>query len=96
MIKVVAKHIVKEGKVDEFLKLIHELVVDTNENHEGCISYELFQDVQNETFLTMIETWESKEALDKHMETESFKRIVPLCGELMAGPAQLDIYKKVD
>ncbi|MDT8718366.1 antibiotic biosynthesis monooxygenase [Clostridium sp. 19966] len=95
MIKVVAKNYVKEEKIEEFLKLAEELIEITRKNDEGCISYELYQDLQNKGILTMLETWENGEALKKHSQSEHFTRIVPMLSQFSEKPGETNMYNKV-
>lgn len=94
MIKVVAKHFVKEDKVNEFLELAKKLVEATLKE-EGNIKYELFQDVKNSKIITMIEEWEDKDVLNKHMNSEHFVEIVPILSSFMEKPAEMNLYKKL-
>jgi quinol monooxygenase YgiN len=93
MIKVVAKNKIMDDKIDVVLKLYEKLVTETRKE-DGCIKYELFQDVNDLTVLTMIEEWEEKIKLDAHMKTEHFTSIVPMVGEFVIG-SELNIYNKV-
>lgn len=93
MIKVVAKSKVKSEKLETVLALYEELVSDTRKE-DGCIVYELYQDVQDATVVTMIEEWEDQASLDRHMKTEHFLRIVPMVGEHVM-ESSLNIYHKV-
>jgi quinol monooxygenase YgiN len=94
MIKVVAKKLVNEGKVEEVIKLYEELVRETRKE-EGCIKYELYQDEKDPRVLAVIEEWESKDALEKHMNSEHFTRIVPMIGELAEKKKDMNIYNKL-
>ncbi|HCX62357.1 putative quinol monooxygenase [Sedimentibacter sp.] len=93
MIKVVAKGTYFDGRAEEAIELYRELVLETR-REDGCISYSLFRDVKNASILTMIEEWESKEALDAHMKTEHFTRIVPIISKLRID-SELNIYELV-
>lgn len=93
MIKVVAKNEVMMDKIEVVKSLYEELVVATRKE-DGCIAYELYQDETNAAVLTMIEEWDDKVALDKHMKTEHFCRIVPMVGEFVVA-SELNIYHKV-
>ncbi|NLO46951.1 MAG: antibiotic biosynthesis monooxygenase [Clostridiales bacterium] len=95
MIKVVAKNIIKADKVSEFISLGKKLVEETNKNDKGCLSYELYQDTDNPQILTMIEEWESTEALNNHMAAKHFQDIIPQLGELSENPGEINTYKKV-
>ena len=94
MIKVVAKHFAKEDKVNEIIELCKELVQETRKE-EGCIKYEVYQDEKDLTILTMVEEWESREKLEKHMETKHFQRIVPMLGKLMVKETDMNVYNKL-
>ena len=93
MIKVVAKNKINVEKLETVLSLYEELVNATR-MEEGCIAYELFQDVEDSSVLTMIEEWEDKASLDQHMKTEHFMRIVPMVGKFVE-ESSLNIYHKV-
>lgn len=93
MIKVVAKGIFNQDKIDEALKLYDELVKKTRKEN-GCISYTLCRDIRDKSVLTMIEEWESLEALKEHQGTEHFTRIVPMVGNLRES-GDLNVYEIV-
>lgn len=93
MIKVVAKSYAKADGLDRILELSREMVEKTVVE-DGCISYELFQDVKDPRAMIIIEEWESQEALDRHMASEHFKRLVPQLNELRERPSELNICKK--
>ncbi len=93
MIKVVAKNKINVEKLETVLSLYEELVNATR-MEEGCIKYELYQDVEDPSVLTMIEEWEDKASLDQHMKTEHFMRIVPMVGKFVE-ESSLNIYHKV-
>lgn len=93
MIKVVAKNIVKKDKIEEFIKVAKPLVEATNKLDEGCKSYDIYQDVNDPQVISMLEAWESKEALNKHLHAPHFKEIFPKLAALTEGPAEVTIYR---
>ena len=94
MIKVVAKSTAKEGKLDRILELSKEMVEKTVKE-EGCIKYELYQDTKDPKVLIIIEEWEDEEALNKHMASEHFRRIIPQLNELREKPSEMNLCTKV-
>lgn len=94
MIKVVARKHSVEGKFDEIMELEKELIEKTRMG-QGNICYELYRDVNDRTTITMIEEWESEEDLKRHMNSEHFKRLVPLINKFMVGDTDMNIYEKV-
>ncbi|MCB2290153.1 antibiotic biosynthesis monooxygenase [Clostridium sp. CS001] len=94
MIKVIAKNFAKEDKIERVLELA-KILVETTVKEEGCISYEMYQDEKNSSILIMIEEWETIEAMNNHMSSEHFKKIVPQMSECMNQKPELNICKKV-
>lgn len=95
MIKVVATNFVQGKNRSQYLELVKELVELTKTNDKGCLKYELFEDTENSNLLTFIEEWESKEALNSHLNSKHFKRIVPLLHSFLAKEGTLNIYSKI-
>jgi quinol monooxygenase YgiN len=95
MIKVVASNFVQEKNRVQYLELVKELVKLTKANDQGCLKYELFEDNENPNLLTFIEEWESKKALDEHLNSKHFKRIVPLLHSFLTKEGTLNIYSKI-
>ena len=93
MIKIVAKIILKEGKKAEFIKTAEELI-QKSRAEEGNISYSLFEDVNNENIVAFIEEWKDLKAIEFHNNTEHFKRIVPMLGELRE-KSEVNLYKEI-
>jgi quinol monooxygenase YgiN len=81
MIKIVAKKLVKEGKVQEFKQIVGELV-EKSLAEEGNVFYSINVSTKNPRMLAFIECWRDQEALDIHNATEHFQRIVPAINEL--------------
>lgn len=87
MIIVNAKLPVKEEKITESIKQA-ETLINASRTHDGNISYNLYQDVLDES-LIFIEKWETKEALDAHMQTPEFIEFGKNIKEFLT--AELDI-----
>lgn len=93
MVKVVSKGVFYEDKTEEAINLYKELVQKSGEE-KGCISYNLFRDLDNRSILTVIEEWENREALDIHKKTEHFTRLVPEIGKFRK-TSELNVYELV-
>lgn len=94
MVKVVARNFIKGDKLEEAIELYKELVEITRKE-DGCIKYELYQDEVDNKMLTMIEEWIDRNALDKHLKSEHFARIVPVLKKLMLKETDINIYNKL-
>lgn len=94
MVKVVARNFAKAEKFHEIIELYRELV-ELTRKEKGCIKYELYQDENNPDILTMIEEWQSREALEEHFKAEHFVRIIPNVKKYMLKETDLNIYNKL-
>lgn len=92
MIKVIAKNFIKIDEVGNFEKSAIELIKKTRKE-EGNISYALYEDINNKQILTFIEEWENEEALNKHMNSVHFKRIVPEFNKFQEKESEINIYR---
>jgi len=95
MIKVVAKQFVKADKLEEFLPIAKVLVEETTKNDDGCIKYEMYQDLSDPLVITVIEEWETQESLDKHMKAKHFQDAIPKISGFCDKPPEMALYKKL-
>ena len=95
MIKIVAKMVIQEDKVEEFLKITQELV-EKSAAEEGNISYSLNRNIKNPNVFCFIEFWKDQDAIESHNASEHFTRILPATGALAAEPPQIDLYTEVE
>ena len=93
-IKVIAKRVFHEDKVEEALQLYQQLQIETIKE-AGCMGYELFQDTKNPTTLVMIEEWADSVAFKSHVNSAHIKEIGPQLTALGIQPMELTILKKV-
>lgn len=71
MIKILVGSTIKEGCMQEALSIYNILVQETRKE-DGCISYELFKDLNDSNRIMLIEEWEGHEHLEKHTQTDHF------------------------
>lgn len=94
MIKIVAKSVIKDGQMDTYIQLAKELIKKSRQE-AGCISYNLFQDINDASVLTFIEEWQDQKAIFLHNSSEHFTRIVPLLANLRIGNGEINLYKEI-
>lgn len=80
---------VKEEKKDEVIKQA-EILINASRTHDGNISYNLYQDVVDSS-LIFIEKWESKEALEAHMQTPEFIEFGEAIKESLTAPLRIKL-----
>ena len=94
MITVVAKSIVKDGKKNEYLKLVGELIAKS-QKEDGCIAYNIYEERKNPNILTFIEHWRDKDALTAHGQSEHFTAIFPQLQPLQEKETEIILYNKL-
>lgn len=91
MIILNAKITLKPGKREEIIPKMQNLIKATRAE-PGCINYELYASTEDENVLMMFEKWESREALDSHIQTEHFKAFGAEIEEYLAKEMEIDAY----
>ena len=94
MIKVVARNVIKSNSIKSAIVLSDELV-KLSQLEDGCISYHLYQDINQPQILTMIEEWASEDDLNRHMKSDHVARIFPLFEPLMEEETVINVYKQI-
>lgn len=94
MIKVVAKSCIRIEALDRVRELSREMVENTVKE-EGCIKYELYQDIKDPKIMIFIEEWKDEEALNKHIASDHFKRIIPQLNELRERPSETNVCRRL-
>ena len=84
---------IKEGQRGAFVDHMREMIAITKQE-DGCIAYDLYEAVDG-SGVVMIELWESQEALDRHMESEHFKKFVPASGVYQEGPPTIRVFNRL-
>lgn len=90
MIKVFAKLELKENKMEEFRDLVIELIAETR-NENGCMTYQLFQDVNKQNVFTFTEEWVNQEALQSHLHSKHFQENIPKLAEIQEKELEINI-----
>jgi quinol monooxygenase YgiN len=58
---------------------------------KGCLSYDVFCDIEGKTVFNLIEEWETREDLDRHIQTERFSVLLGT-KSLLAKPLEMKIH----
>jgi quinol monooxygenase YgiN len=87
-IQLIASMVALPGKEGELREVLRGLVMPSR-NDRGCRRYDMYTSDQQGKFFA-IETWESRQALDEHMQTPHFKEAAAKFSELLQGRLTLD------
>lgn len=90
MIIVTAKMKVKQDFKSDFMVETEPLIENTR-SENGCISYNLYNDIDDPNQLVMLEFWKDMDSLDAHMDTAHFKNFGNAISEYLAD--EIEIFK---
>jgi quinol monooxygenase YgiN len=93
-VTVYARFKAKEGKTEEVKQALLALV-DPTRREEGCVSYDLHQSDDDPSQFMFYETWESKQAIDSHMQTPHVSAVVARVDELVEQPFEISTWEKL-
>ena len=92
-VRVIARSVARKGKEDQLRALLKGMLAPTRAE-QGCKSYELYESDSTGRFY-FDETWESQAALDKHTGAPHFRRLEQTIGELLEGPFEVNILRRI-
>ena len=61
------------------------------ENEAGCLSYALFCNIENKNLLNLLEEWQTRKDLDRHLKSEMFSVLLGT-KSLLCDPSQIQIH----
>jgi quinol monooxygenase YgiN len=59
----------------DVLKTIHTIIGPTTVR-PGCLHCSLYSNTSNDDELILLEKWESKDALEKHLRSDEFRKVI--------------------
>lgn len=93
MITIVATLRTKEQYREAVLEALQELV-NASLQEEGCREYRLHASIANPLEFLFYESWESKEAIDKHTQTTHFLNFQQKAAEWLE-KSEINLYKPI-
>ena len=93
-VTVIVEEKIKEGQLSEFAEFMREMIRLTKEE-EGCIAYDLYEGADGSGDVVMVEVWESKEALDAHMQSAHFQKYIPAAEAYKESPSKIRVFGRL-
>ncbi len=91
----VTAHIqVRAGREAEAEQVLRSLVAPTR-TEPGCMGYDLFVMPEKPGCYLFIETWQSREHLDLHLQQSHVQAFISRSEELLAEPLQVSAWKQL-
>ena len=92
-IQLVVSMVAKPGKEEELREVLRRLLEPTRKE-PGCRRYEMYASEQKGKFFAL-EIWDSRQALDEHMQTPHFKAAEPRFSEFVQGTIDINILDEI-
>ena len=83
---------VKDGAAQKFVEAASKCVTETRKE-PGCHFYTLYTDNENPLKFIIVEEWESKDALDKHMTLPHFLELRENIKDIVVASAPAKIFE---
>lgn len=74
-VNVLIKIVVKKYKKDEFVECMH-LYQAKILRQPGCLSYNLYKDLDEENTYLLVSEWKTVKAMEKHFQTQEYELIL--------------------
>ena len=87
MIIVTLRMTVRPGRRHDLADTIRGMLESTRVER-GCISYCLYEDIENKNIFVLVEEWKTRDDLEKHVRTGNYRRLLALM-DLLSEPPEL-------
>lgn len=94
MIVTIAEQTINPAYFDTYHALAKELA-EASRAEEGCIDYRSVQSEDDARVHMFIECWKDQDAIDYHIATEHFTRIVPQFSDMFADTESVTRYQVI-
>ena len=81
--------IVLPEKQREVLQTLLSLIASL-EKEKGCLSYDIYSDIEDESIFNLISEWESRQSLDDHLRSDRFSILLGI-KSLLCEPLRFEI-----
>jgi len=92
---VIARMRAKEGQEEQTKNALVKLIAPTLKE-EGCIKYELHTSFTDPKDFMFYEIWTSKEALDKHGQSEHIQAFRAIRETFIEGPTEVSLWNSIE
>lgn len=85
MILATLRMTVQPEKRSDFLKTIRGMLEPTRVER-GCVSYRLYEDIENKNAFALVGEWKTQEDLENHIRTDNYRKLLALMDSLSEPP----------
>ena len=85
----ITMHVIPKNRKEVSQTLLS--MIEPMGKEKGCLSYGVFCDMEDENIYSLIEEWETREDLDRHMASKTFSVLLGL-KSLLSEPLEIQIH----
>ena len=93
-VTVIARLKAKPGLESKVRKEL-EYMVEETQKEPGCINYDLHINMEDPGVFLFHENWQSKEALESHMQTPHFLNLVAIAPEMLDEEPDVQLFEQI-
>lgn len=86
-----ARITVKPESIDQFISFA-EIIIEASNLEQGCLVYNLYQEVGKPTNFIFYEVYENQDAVDFHNSTNHFKTFIAQITEILDGSPVIEVF----
>jgi quinol monooxygenase YgiN len=75
MVLATVRMMIPPNKRNEALKILRS-IAELCKHHSGCLSWHIYEDVQEDNVLMFEEVWRSEEDLERHLRSEEYRNLL--------------------
>lgn len=91
MFRSIARHVIKTECLEKYHELV-KIMVEETRKEDGCIRYEIIQQISDPRVHMFIEDWRDNEAMEKHFISDHFTKYVPQFPAMFDEPEEVIRY----
>jgi quinol monooxygenase YgiN len=81
-------------KIQEVKKILYDIVPEAKKE-KTCLKYELCENMNDKTQLTLLQAWSTEQALEEHLQSEIINKATEELQKLLAKPTEIRRYKNI-
>ena len=93
-VRVLARITAQPHRVDELTHVLQRLVEETRKE-KSCLSYQLYQNLDDPADFTVVEEWASDAAIDSHLATTHVQEAFAKAASLLAATPETKRYRVI-
>ncbi|CAF0792032.1 unnamed protein product [Adineta steineri] len=83
-----------EDKTEDVKKILYDTIVEAKKDRT-CLKYELCENLNEKSQVTLLQAWSNEEALDKHLTSEIINKASEELRQLLTKPTEIRRYKNL-